>query len=209
MYTRGNLPLLKELISSSKNTLDKHFLILQNRIYSVPGMAAILKCQQFISKMDLVLFGMHLIWFVDLNDIYIYIIDTKFMIIVHLKLKYIQRCFFMAAILNFPFLDHKMGLKLFDMGLIRFLDLNNIFRHQYHTNWDIYSWSMTQNVQCGGHFEILSFWREPLEWLGSWHFWLRHPQKQLVMLLSRSAGQNPLAALLSLHKSETWEEWHK
>ena len=33
----------------------------------------------------------------------------------------------MAAILNFPFFDHEMGLMLFDMGLIWFLDLNNIY----------------------------------------------------------------------------------
>ena len=32
----------------------------------------------------------------------------------------------MAAILIFPFYDRKMGLMLFDMGLIKFLDLNNI-----------------------------------------------------------------------------------
>ena len=68
-------------------------------------------------KMDLMLFSMHLIGFVDLNNLRT---DNNFMIIVHLKLKYIQRRFY--GILNFPFFDHKMGLMLFEMGLIRFLE---------------------------------------------------------------------------------------
>ena len=37
---------------------------------------------------------------------------------------------------------------------------------------------MTQNVQCGSHFEISSFWREPLEWhFGSRHFLDSAPSK--------------------------------
>ena len=99
------------------NCSRKHFL---NRTYSLPEMAAILNCQQFIYKIELMLFVVDLIRFLDIGTYQVHDHCT------FTNKVYWNMFFFVADILIFLFCYHKRDLTLFGTHLIGLFDLNNV-----------------------------------------------------------------------------------